>query len=108
MRRRKVILISILLAIILIGAGGGLWWYRHRAPGMLATAELAIEAAKFRDALDMADRFIAKHPDDWQGHYVRAKALVHLKRYADARASLERAAKLDPNQVSVHLVMAET
>lgn len=107
--KRRIILIIIIVGV-LGGLGAGVFWYVRRNFGLklLARAELAMRAEKFDKALSLAERYVAKYPDQWRGRYVKAQALIHLGRYADARSALAEAAKLEPSEVLIPIALAES
>ncbi len=71
--KRRIIIILIIVGI-LGGLTGGTWLYLRRSSGLklLARAELAIQADKFDKAVDLAETYISKYPDDWRGYHVKA------------------------------------
>ena len=75
--KRRIILILLIVGI-LSGAAVGIWWYLRRSTGvrLLARAELATRAEKFQKALDLADKYVRSHPEDWRGWFAKAQALI--------------------------------
>ena len=108
MKRR--IILSLIIISILGGLATGAWWYLRQTSGpkLLARAELAIRAQRFNKALNLAERYATKYPDDWRGHYVKAKALLSLGRESDVRATLAEAGRLAPSEISVPIALAES
>ncbi len=107
--KRRIIIILIIVGI-LGGITAGTWLYLRRSSGpkLLARAELAIRAEKFPKAMDLAEKYITKHPADWRGYYVKAQALIHLGRHADARKALAEAGRLNPGEVSISITLAKS
>jgi len=60
----------------------------------------------FGDAEAAARKLIELNPDDWRGHGERARALHGLRRFQDAEAPAEQAAKLAPENPTVKLLLS--
>ncbi len=106
---KRVVLILIIVGIVGAVAGGAWLYFWATSPmKQLARADLALLAGNFDRALELADGFIAEHPDDWRGHYSRGRALTHLGKYEEAREALARAVEAKPGQVLIHLAVART
>jgi tetratricopeptide (TPR) repeat protein len=56
----------------------------------------------YRVALDWADRGLAANPRHIRSANLRAKALSALRRFAEARSTLDNALNLDPNNAATH------
>jgi tetratricopeptide (TPR) repeat protein/tRNA A-37 threonylcarbamoyl transferase component Bud32 len=52
--------------------------------------------AKIEESVRALGAFIEKHPDQPQGYYIRARALLHLDDLAPAEADLKKATALEP------------
>jgi predicted Zn-dependent protease len=95
--------------IVLGGIGAGLWWlYQNTGSKLLQKAELSIRAGKYDKALEQTGKYMQEKPGDWQGPFYQAQAYVGLAKYDDARASLAQAGKLNPAELSVPALFAET
>ncbi len=111
--KRRLTLILILTAAVVILVGG-LYWYhaRQKTWRLLARAELAIQAENYSKAVELAAASIARNPNNWQGHYVLAKAHMHLGHYDEARGILQHvknnADTFQPNLPEVMILLAET
>src|ERR1035437_5001888 len=107
--RRLTLLLVVVGVVVLGGIGAGLWWfYQNTGSKLLQKAELAVRAGKYDKALELAGKYIQDKPGDWQGPYNQAQAYVGLARYDEARTSLAQAGKLNPAEVSVPVLLAET
>ncbi len=107
--KRRIIIILIVVGI-LGGLTAGTWLYLRRSSGLklLARAELAIQADKLDKAVDLAEKYISKYPDDWRGYRTKAQAFIRLGRYDDARTVLAEAGRLNPTEVSISITLAES
>ncbi|WP_223644220.1 DUF3857 domain-containing protein [Corallococcus sp. EGB] len=61
-----------------------------------ALADTWLEARQPKLALEVADEMVRKSAQSSTGYQVRARAEYALKRYADAKSSLEKALELEP------------
>jgi tetratricopeptide (TPR) repeat protein len=106
--RRVLLILAIVTVLGLIA--GGLIWYLHRntTEKLLARSELALRAQQYDRATELADSVIVKEPDNWRGYYMKAQALSSKGQYAEARQTLEEAAKHNPPGVAVPLAVADT
>ena len=107
--KRRLILV-VLIVVVLGGLVTGVYWYARANSGikLLARAELAVRAEQFSRAVELSEAFITKYPQDWRGYFVQGNAYIRLGRYGEARTSLEKAATLNPAEVSVSIALAET
>lgn len=64
----------------------------------LSLASLLFEAGNLSAALDAADRFVARSPENVNGHLVRARILRRFGSLGDAAAAYSRAIELDRRQ----------
>ena len=107
--KRRIILITVIV-VVLAGLGRGIHWYVSRRGGRdyLVRADLAIKAGNFRKGANLARRYTIRHPDDWRGYYVHARALMGVGRYGDARKPLKEASRRFPDRVAISLSLADT
>ncbi len=107
--KRRIVTILIIVGI-LGGLAAGTWLYLRRSSGskLLARAELAVKAEKFDKAMDLAEQYITKYPADWRGYYVKAQACIRFGRLDEARSALAEAGRLNPAEVSVPILLAES
>jgi len=111
--KRRIFLILIIFSCILGLAAGIFWYTRHnRSSRLLARIELAVRAEKLDKAMNLADRYIMKYPDDWRGYHLQARICIRSGRYKEARQLLNKllaeTEHLKPNQVSTTLLLADT
>ena len=108
---RRVILIAIVFGVVALLVGGGVYWHvwRNRGTRLLEQAERAIDANNFSKAVNLAENYISADPEgDWRGYFVLSKAYLRLGRYEEARAALDKAAKIQPEEMEVLLLLADT
>ncbi|MBN8227025.1 DUF3857 domain-containing protein [Corallococcus macrosporus] len=65
-----------------------------------ALADTWLEARKPKLALDIAEEMVSKSAQSPKGYQVRARAEYALKRYAEAKSSLEKALELEPSSAN--------
>ncbi len=64
-------------------------------------AQLFVFGKKFKDALDLAEEITEKYPNDFDGHQIRAAALIGLKQLSEAEKSINFADTIKKNEVSL-------
>ena len=107
--RRRIILIVLVFTVLIGAVGGVLLYLRHQsAPKQMARAQVAMRAAQYQRAADLAAGYIAKRPDDSQGYLLQAQAYARLGRFDDARGSLARAGELGADGTTVAVMVADT
>jgi hypothetical protein len=62
----------------------------------LAEALSLIALSRYDSALKLIDSILSKHPDDAQAHYVKAVALVKMRRYKDAADEYRTVLRIQP------------
>ncbi len=62
----------------------------------LNQAKFLIASSKYDLGLQLIDRILIEHPDDAQAHYLKAVALVKLRRYKDAATEYKTVLTLQP------------
>lgn len=73
---------------------------KEKPSSPISEALFLIACSKYDLGLKAVDKILAMHPDDAQAHYVKAIALVKLRRYKDAAAEYRSVLRLQP---TVHL-----
>jgi tetratricopeptide (TPR) repeat protein len=112
--KRRIILILTIAAVACVAAGG-VWLYlrRHSKPRMRAQIGVEIRARHFDEALELANEYVQRYPDDWRGYHARADAYAFQGRYDEARRDLQKLlSEADwlkaADKVSVTLMLANT
>lgn len=90
-----------------------LWLKAERMrPGEFRTymnlASCCIEMKWFEEALRHADRAVAQRPTIGETHFLRARVLAYLGRFAEAVEVLETVEQLDTRDPQVYLALADT
>jgi rhomboid protease GluP len=62
----------------------------------------ALDRSRFRRDFEQADRYLAQHPGDAEGHRQRGVTLVGLGRRSEARGDFERCLALEENEEGAH------
>ncbi|MSR63949.1 MAG: tetratricopeptide repeat protein [Planctomycetes bacterium] len=62
----------------------------------------AVEEQRFEDGRALAQRYVAAHPQDGQGHYIQGMTYYWTGNFGAARAGLERALELEPGITIAH------
>ncbi len=107
--KRRLLVILLVLAMLAGIVGGITWWIgRQQGKRLLTRAEVARKAGLYDKAIALANQYIAGHPNDWEGHYQKGKALSQCGRFGEAREPLKRATELAPEQVLAAVALAET
>ena len=108
---RRVILIVVVFGVVALLVGGGVYWHfrQNRGTRLLEQAERAIDANNFSKAVNLAEKYISADPEgDWRGYFVLSKAYLRLGRYEEARNALDKAARIQPEEMEVLLLLADT
>ena len=112
--KRRIILILTIAAVGCVAAGG-VWLYarRYSRPKMRARIGVEIQARHFDKAVELANEYIGRYPDDWRGYYGRAEAYAYQGRYDEARQDLQKLLSESDrfkasNRVSVTLMLSNT
>lgn len=104
---RRIFLIAIIILVLgLIGGGAALLVNYNSAPKVLMRANIALSSGLHAEALQQAEKYIQKSPDDFQGYFIKGRAANRLGRYADARQALNKALRLQPDNVDIQLEIA--
>lgn len=104
---RRIFLIAIILLVLgLIGGSAALLINYNSAPKVLMRANIALSSGLHAEALQQAEKYILKRPDDFQGYFIKGRAANRLGRYADARQALNKALQLQPDNVDIQLEIA--
>ena len=111
--KRRVILILAILAVLIVVVGGIAWYIRRNdRPRMRSRIAVEIQARNYDKAVELAGRYVEKHPDDWRGYYARAEAYAYQGRYDEARQDLQKllaeADQFRPDRTSVTIMLANT
>ncbi len=104
---KKVIIILVVLAVV-AGVGVLGYWHVRRNTGkhLLVRADVAMRADQPAKALDLASKYTAQKPDDWQGHRIVGQAQLRLGNTDAAEQALERAVELAGDELSPMLLLA--
>ncbi len=104
---KKVIIILVVLAVV-AGVGVLGYWHVRRNTGkhLLVRADVALRADQPAKALDLASRYTAQKPDDWQGYRIVGQAQLRLGNTDAAEQALERAVELAGDELSPRLLLA--
>ena len=86
---RVVLLLAFVSGVTSIGILGAMWWDERP----LARIAAALETSDFQKALESADAYLARHPDDTRAGLFKARALSGLGRHREADALFERIAR---------------
>jgi tetratricopeptide (TPR) repeat protein len=97
-----------LFVVLLVGAS--ITWHirQNTSEKLLARAQLAIKANNFDKAARLADDYIARHPQDWQGYLLRARICLKQGKFEEARAPLTEACRLKPADPALAIALADT
>jgi tetratricopeptide (TPR) repeat protein len=71
----------------------------------LTLARVYVLLSQPKDAIDILDKLPAGATPAWQASLVRAKALIALEKWADAKAILPEALKLNPDPAEAHYLL---
>ena len=80
--------------------------HQRYAEAYFALASLYLDAMRFADAEPVARKGAALDDSSWNGHYELACALYGLNRDAEAEPEGQAAARLQPDDAEIHLVLA--
>jgi tetratricopeptide (TPR) repeat protein len=97
-----------LIVLAIAGAGVALYINANSGPKLLARINLALKAGNLDKALNLAETYARKYPDNWRGYYYQARARSRQSNYALARPLLDKAASLNATEPSIILADAET
>jgi len=70
-------------------------------------AALLCTHAKFQEAEGFARQAAAIDPNDWEGHFYLARALLGLDHLAEAEKSIRAAKTLEPDRAKIYLLAAD-
>ncbi len=87
-----IIRVACLLATISIITSAGLWFFVWWDDRPLARMTEELEIKNHQNALQLANRYLAKHPNDMRAGILKARALSGLNRHQDADAMFQRVA----------------
>lgn len=73
----------------------------HNLNAKKTVAQLMVFGKKFKDALRLAEEISESYPNDFDGHRIRAAALIGLKQLVDAEKSIDLADAIKKNEVSL-------
>lgn len=108
MKKRVLLIVSVLAVLALIIAIIAWYFVEQSGPRILARANLALQANQADKAQDLATRYIAKYPADWQGHHIQARAYLQQGKFQAARNAFEQALKLSPAQGAALVGLSDT
>lgn len=101
MRRSSPSFILAALVVAAAAAGPG-----AAATGPVATGITHVEARRYEDARKLLEPYVARNARDAEATYYLGRSLFGLRRFDDAVAPLEKAAKLAPKRSEYHLWLA--
>lgn len=107
--KRRAVMIG-LIVLVLGGATAALVFYMRssRAAKPLKRVEVALRAGKLQKAAEVAERYVADHPDDWRGYQLLGRARLRMAIYAEARKAFRKAAAAAPSEIEPVLALART
>jgi tetratricopeptide (TPR) repeat protein len=108
MKRRVILILIVLAAIAGLAAAVALFATRYGEQRLLKKADVKIQAGRFDEAVDLAEQYITREPEKWQGYFTKARALSGAGRYEDAREPLRVATERSPATILVPLALAQT
>jgi tetratricopeptide (TPR) repeat protein len=106
---KRAALIAAVFGVLVLIAGGIAFYVRQsRTDRLLVRCRVALQAGQFARSADLAQQYISRRADDWNGYHALAQSLIRLGRHADAQPAIIKAMELHPDKVSLPIMLADT